>query len=253
MDSLGIKIVNSSLGYSTGFDDPTENYDPLEINGASSPITQAAQIASEERGILVVVSAGNEGNQDFQYLSVPADAKDVLTVGSCTTSNQAKMSFSSIGSPSLPYVKPDVCCYSVGGTSFSAPVITGLAAAIKQYDGSLNNLEILEILKKSSHLYPYANNYIGYGVPDGEKILSLLENPESVVWDAEIREVVGDLSLFEAQGLKKTTVFHKKNDILVLEEEIIDSENDEFIVARPAGTKRSTIAINGKVWEIFWQ
>ena len=253
MDSLGIKIVNSSLGYSTGFDDPNENYDPLEIDGKTAPITQAAQIAAQEKGMLIVVSAGNDGGKDFKILSVPADAKDVFTVGSCTTGNSKKMSFSSIGSDQIPYVKPDVCCYSLGGTSFSAPIITGIAAAIKQSQPGLNNFEIMDMIRKSSHLYPFANNYLGYGVPNSEKILQLLDDPEMVVWDSEEMEVVGDLAAFESSGLNKLTVYHKRNEFMVIEEQEINADDGEFIIARPAGTRRSTLEIKGKVWEIIWQ
>jgi len=62
MDSLGVRLINTSLGYAQGFTDPNENYQISEMDGKTSVISRAAQIAADKKGILLVVSAGNEGD-----------------------------------------------------------------------------------------------------------------------------------------------------------------------------------------------
>ena len=47
------------------------------MNGTTSFIARGAQIASE-KGIIVVVAAGNEGNQTWKYIVTPADNEKVL-------------------------------------------------------------------------------------------------------------------------------------------------------------------------------
>ena len=54
-DSLGVDIINSSLGYTT-FDDPTMSYAPTDMDGATTVISKSAQMAAD-RGILTVSSA----------------------------------------------------------------------------------------------------------------------------------------------------------------------------------------------------
>lgn len=253
MDSLGIKIINSSLGYSTGFDNPEENYIPEDIDGKTSPITQAAQIAAEEKGILLILAAGNEGNSDFKVISVPADSKDVLTVGATTFTTLKKMSFSSIGSGQMAYAKPDIAVYSRSGTSFTAPVITGLAACMKQYNPELSNQGIIDIIQRSSHLYPYPNNFVGYGVPDSEKIVKLLKNPATVVSDSEFIEAMENMVILSSQK-DSGLLYHKKDSLLVLEEVEISEKNSNgsFLIERFPGAVFTTFTDREKVVEIKW-
>jgi serine protease AprX len=58
-DSLGVDIINSSLGYST-FDPGENDYAPSDLDGQTGVVTQAALFAAR-KGILVVNSAGNAG------------------------------------------------------------------------------------------------------------------------------------------------------------------------------------------------
>ncbi|HBF95578.1 MAG TPA: peptidase S8 and S53 subtilisin kexin sedolisin, partial [Porphyromonadaceae bacterium] len=66
-DSIGIDLINSSLGY-TAFDDTTLNYKPESLDGKTSFMTLAANRAYE-KGMILVTSAGNEGNKPWQKIS----------------------------------------------------------------------------------------------------------------------------------------------------------------------------------------
>lgn len=248
----GVSIVNSSIGYSVNFDDPNENYKPTDIDGKSSAITRAANIASKEKGMLLVVSAGNNGLTDFQVVSVPADAENVLTVGGCSNLHNKKLSFSSIGSELMDYPKPDVCVFHLGGTSFSAPVIAGLAACIKQYNPSFNNFEIMDIIRKASNLYPFANNYVGYGVPDSGKIIELMKNPDAKVWDSkEIKAGLNYLEL-DAGRATKAVLYHKSNSIIVLEEVELQVQDGKFLISQLNGAKQTTVSFGDEIYEVIW-
>jgi serine protease AprX len=70
-DSVGVDIINSSLGYSD-FDDASTSHTYADLDGNTTIITRAADIAAS-KGILVVTSAGNEGVSQWKYISAPAD------------------------------------------------------------------------------------------------------------------------------------------------------------------------------------
>ena len=78
-DSVGADIINSSLGY-TEFDDTTQNHTYSDMNGNTTVISKAANWAAE-KGILVVNSAGNSGNNNWKYIGAPADAPKILSIG----------------------------------------------------------------------------------------------------------------------------------------------------------------------------
>ncbi len=61
MDSIGVDITSSSLGYSYGFEDYGEvSYTYEDMDGKTTIVTKAAELAFD-RGIVVITSAGNEG------------------------------------------------------------------------------------------------------------------------------------------------------------------------------------------------
>lgn len=175
MHKQGVRVVNSSLGYADKFDDKKENYEVTEMDGNTAAISKAAQIATEEKGMLLVISAGNLGHTAWKVVSAPADAKGVISVGATHITEWKKATYSSIGPSYNPFLKPNVSSLSSNGTSFSSPVIAGLAACLWQRDTSLTNKQLKKIIEQSSHLYPYGNNYLGYGVPNAKKALAIID------------------------------------------------------------------------------
>ncbi|MDX9694849.1 MAG: S8 family serine peptidase [Bacteroidales bacterium] len=191
-DSAGADIINTSLGYSV-FDDPSQNYTYSDMDGNTAFITKAADIASS-KGILVVVSAGNEGNTSWKYISAPADGDSVLAVGAIDRYG-AYVTFSSQGPTSDGRTKPNVAAMGyqttvqdifgqvvVGnGTSYSAPIITGLSACLWQAIPNLTNLELIERIEQSSNNYLNPDNFLGYGIPDFARAanLSTINQPVS--------------------------------------------------------------------------
>lgn len=175
-DSVGVDVINSSLGYNT-FTDPVMDYTYEDLNGDAAVVSIAATIASE-KGILIVSSAGNEGSKTWKYLTAPSDAFNSLVVGSVTAALE-RSSFSSIGPTADGRLKPDVMALgtsavvgkvdgSVGfnnGTSFSSPQIAGLAAGVWQANRNLTVIELITRLQNSGTNSSLPSNSMGFGVP----------------------------------------------------------------------------------------
>ena len=190
-DSIGADIINSSLGYYT-FDDSSQNHTYKDMNGTTTIVTQAANIAFS-KGILVVASAGNEANDSWKYIIAPADGDKVLSVGAIDQ-NLKRAPFSSVGPSSDGDIKPNIVAmgynnvvqtYNGGvqfssGTSLAAPVISGLAASLWQAFPEMKNSDIFKAIEKSSSQYNSPDSLIGYGIPDFLKAYKILENYRNV-------------------------------------------------------------------------
>lgn len=190
-DSVGVDIISSSLGYNT-FDDPAEDHQLSQLDGHTTVITKAAQLAAR-KGILVVNSAGNNFNdKSWPNVVFPCDADSILAVGA-TNLDRSKAGFSAVGPTFDGRIKPDVASLGVGiivnssgndlsgasGTSYSAPFVAGLAAGLWQLDTTLTNIELLNFIKQSSHLYCAPNNSIGYGIPNYSIAAELIKGRKS--------------------------------------------------------------------------
>lgn len=196
LDSLGIDVISTSLGYIT-FDDPQMNHTYADLDGNTSPITVGSEIAAS-RGILCVVSAGNNGANDFPYISPPSDGENSLTIGAVDAYGE-KAYFSSVGPTSDGRVKPDVMAHGHGvtvaspgegsyydgsGTSYACPVLAGMATCLWQANKHLPASAIRDALRQSSSNYSNPNNDYGYGIPDfmlALQSLSVDENAGSVI------------------------------------------------------------------------
>jgi subtilisin family serine protease len=250
---MGIKLVNSSLGYTDSFDRKKENHHKSEVDGKSSMITKAAEAAAQ-KGMLLIIAAGNDGGNKWETLSLPADAEHVLTVGATDLAEWAKMGYSSIGNGKLGYIKPDVVCFAGNGTSYAAPIITGLAACIWQFDSTLSNLEIIDLIQSASHLADVPNNYLGYGVPNAQKIVQELKgNPSNST--TEKRQVSANVLDLTTEDIMRLVYYHKSRNQIVQSSGVMRRGNKEasFIIERPKGTNFTTISYKDQfLLEIEW-
>ncbi|WP_299123628.1 S8 family serine peptidase [uncultured Winogradskyella sp.] len=177
-DSLGVDMINTSLGYRV-FDNANYDYTPADMNGQTTYITRGASIASE-KGILVVVSAGNAGATAWQTVGAPADSPDVLSIGAVNADGNY-VSFSSQGSTAqVGYQKPDVVArggsaYVVdqnntitqnNGTSFSGPILCGGIASLWQAIPDASPTEVMNYVRQSASQFNSPDDFLGYGIPD---------------------------------------------------------------------------------------
>lgn len=188
-DSLGVDLINTSLGYST-FDNPAYSYTPADMDGQTTFISKGANIATE-KGMLVVVSAGNSGTSStWNIVSAPSDA-NVFTVGAVNAAGN-HASFSSRGPNADGIIKPDGMALGVNaavvatnntigtanGTSFSSPIMAGAIACLWQAFPEKSNLEIMQIVRESASRFNNPSQEMGYGIPNFELALSSLETSE---------------------------------------------------------------------------
>jgi subtilisin family serine protease len=247
-------LVNTSLGYAKGFTNPEENYQPSQMDGHTSLISRAAQLAADKKGMLIIVSAGNEGDdRSWRIISTPADAEGVIAVGATNSRLWNRIGYSSIGPEKLPYLKPNVSCFSLYGTSLAAPVITGFAACLMQANPKLSNRQIRELIEKSSHLYPYGNNFVGYGVPQASRALALLRGQSLPATAREVKATGNKIVLTLPTTEPLVSVFRKKDATHVLQQEAVKPTRGQLTLHRQASEHFTTVDLKSEVIEVIWQ
>ena len=180
-DSMGVNIISTSLGYYR-FDSPAFNLAYSDLDGKTTRCARASLIAAR-KGILIVTAAGNEGNKDWHYITTPADADSILTVGA-VDNNGYLAGFSSRGPSSDNRVKPDVCAMGYttcvvkaatgeltvkSGTSFACPLVAGMASSLWSALPDADAMDIRERILRSADRYDTPDNSYGYGIPDAWK------------------------------------------------------------------------------------
>jgi serine protease AprX len=188
-DSSGVDLISTSLGY-YDFDDASMNYTKAQLDGNTTVITRAAQMAAD-RGIIVVCSAGNEGANAWRTLSAPADAPDVVAVGNVNAQGIRAVT-SSTGPSADNRIKPDLATLgqsvavisgngntvSVSGTSVATPSITSLMAGVWQRYPQLSAKEVVALVKGTASQANNPDNEIGYGVPNFKAVVNFHERVE---------------------------------------------------------------------------
>lgn len=250
MEKEGVRLVNISLGYAKGYQNSTENYTPEDMNG-SSMIARAVDHAFYEKDMLVVVAAGNEGNdKKWRVLSTPGDAKGALTVGATKLKVWDRMDYSSIGPEFLNYTKPDISCYSSYGTSYATPIITGLAACVMELYPELSAKEIKEAILSAGNLYPYGNNHLGQGVPQISRLLKVLDKEEVV--RPELVSTQKHTYVRAGNKGDLMAVYHKKDRSRVILREISRIKNNSVKIWREKDADFTTVLIGKMAFEIDW-
>jgi len=187
-DSAGVDMISTSLGYAN-FDNAAYNHSYAQRNGNTAMITIAADLAAK-KGILVVVAAGNSGNNttDLKYVACPADADSVLTIGSINVNGSIALS-SSWGPNGAGLLKPNVVAVgdnavianlitgnpaTGSGTSYACPNMAGLVACFWQAFPEFSNMQIIDAVQRCASKSSNPDFRFGYGIPDFKKGIVLL-------------------------------------------------------------------------------
>lgn len=187
-DSAGVDVINSSLGYYE-FDDTQMNHTYADMNGNETRVTRGANIAAT-RGILVFASAGNEGNDSWKYIIAPSDGEKVIAVGAVNR-DSIPAGFTSFGPAFGGEIKPNVSAIGwntwlqrsdgslgyLNGTSFSSPVMAGMAACLWQAFPYASAAEVKYALEWSAHLYENPDSLVGFGIPEYGKSFIFTDEP----------------------------------------------------------------------------
>ena len=181
-EALGADISSSSLGY-------LDWYSYCDMDGNTAITTIGVDIASS-LGMLCVTSAGNWGssppNEDpcqiplEHYISAPADADSVISVGAVNSSGEIAY-FSSRGPSYDGRVKPEVCAMGVGvvgvqvgsqdnistiysGTSASCPLVSGAAAIIMSARPDWTAMQVRHAILSTASINSSPDTVKGYGI-----------------------------------------------------------------------------------------
>ncbi len=209
-DSVGVDVVSSSLGYHD-FDDDSMDYTHNDLDGRTAISSRAAEIAAS-KGMLIIISAGNSGDDDWEKITPPADARDILAVGATTFTGEIA-SFSSIGNTADGRVKPDVTAMGVSvalqapkggfdesnGTSYAAPIVAGSVACLRQAFPGVRNTDILNAVRIGSQDYFEPTQFAGYGLVNCDGAYAILEGLRKLQ--------LGELFLYPKLLSEKSIVF----------------------------------------------
>lgn len=174
----GARVINLSLG-----------------GKESTAVAQAAIDYAYAKGVVIVVAAGNDG-ADVSKFGITGSDK-VLTVAAtgfddqrAVFSNYGKISVAAPGLDILSlrarrtdtmlgiegakytaggaFVGDDKRYYRASGTSFSAPLVSGLASLMIANDPSLTNKQVMNIIKSTARDVgtPGVDQFTGYGLID---------------------------------------------------------------------------------------
>jgi subtilisin family serine protease len=179
----GARVINISVG-----------------DKGTTAVEQAAVDYAYSKGAVIVVAAGNEGVELKDYGIAGSDK--VLTVAATginderlVYSNWGKISVAAPGhdilslrarrtdlildvegakySAGAAYVGGDKRYYRAGGTSFAAPMVSGLASLMFANDPSLTNRQVMNIIRSTARdiEIPGVDQYTGYGIIDARAAL----------------------------------------------------------------------------------
>jgi subtilisin family serine protease len=193
-DSIGVEVTSTSLVY-RGYDSPYPSWTWEDMDGGTTLITRAADMAAA-KGIIVVNSAGNNGPSlvpGQNTLGAPADGDSVIAVGALDQQG-VRAGFSSVGptTDNPPRVKPDVMAPGVAvwcasafdpvgytntfqGTSFACPLVAGVAALLLQANPDATPADVISAMRQTASQAGAPDNLNGWGTLNATAAHNLLQ------------------------------------------------------------------------------
>jgi len=181
MESKGVDVVSSSLGYTTFDDGRGYSYSRGDFDGRTA-VTSKAAVAAARKGVVVVNSMGNGGNRVGSIIA-PADADSIIAAGAVNYSG-VLASFSSIGPTNDGRIKPDVVAPGVSiyvasssgpsvygrasGTSFSCPLTAGVAALVLSAHPEFTPMQVIDAIRNTASRANRPDNLYGWGIVNAE-------------------------------------------------------------------------------------
>lgn len=173
----GVKIINLSVGFERDCDGTC--YLSKYINDVWA-----------QTKILFVAAVGNNDKDGRQtQVHCPACASEAVTVGGVSRDGETKAHFNSKGH--IHINKPNILTSGFGGivspvyftpfqgSSFAAPVITGIMCTLVSYIGNMDKLR-MRMYETASPLKNLASADQGFGVLDLPKLLEVLSNEKGI-------------------------------------------------------------------------
>ncbi|MBO0938723.1 S8 family serine peptidase [Fibrella sp. HMF5335] len=268
-DSTGADVINSSLGYTT-FDNPADNHTVADLTGTKTLVSRAATWAAET-GMVVVNSAGNEGGSIWNYIAAPADSPAILSIGAIDQAG-ALARFSSIGPTADGRIKPDLVALGVStvlgvpngaitrgnGTSFSSPLVAGLATGFWQAFPRLTASQVRDLLRQSGSQADRPDNQFGYGIPSftkaaqimtGQLAFSVYPNPFTsadrlqIQWQEVSNNTPVDIRLTDLSGRVLTQQRFGPGQSLSLSSHPLNLQAGLYLLTLSAGNQQRTIRV----------
>jgi thermitase len=184
VDDFGVQIINMSFGLAS-------NPESLE---------EAVDYAVAQ-GVIMIAAVGNDGTGTLYF---PAAYENVIGVGS--VNNDKSLSDVSQRNSSVFVTAPgsDVISLNIGGgyrtdsgTSFAAPLVTGIVAILKQIDSTLDVEDIKSLLAATAEdLWGDGYSiYFGHGLVDVQALMEVMLSgfiPGDINSDGEVdgRDIV---------------------------------------------------------------
>lgn len=209
-DSVGSDIISVSLGYLDYFDNDDMRLSYSQMDGRTCRSSIAATIAAR-KGMIVCAAQGNEGNDDWKYLDTPADADSILAVGSVSSVGKVSV-FSSYGPTADGRVKPDICTMGEGtavvnaytdyvirgsGTSFATPIAAGMVACLWQALPHLNNIELMNEIRRTASKSSSPDDRYGYGIANAYAVYQQNQQPTDI---KHISATAQDVQFYDILG-----------------------------------------------------
>jgi subtilisin family serine protease len=215
-EGLGADIVSGSLGY-TEFDDSSSNYTYEDMDGNTAISTLGIKHAAY-LGVLCVYAMGNSGNDAWHYISAPADADSIISVGAVDISNNIA-GFSSFGPSYDGRIKPEVVALGVSnfvadayggysswgsGTSYATPLVAAASAVVLSAHPEWSAMEVREALMMTAdrNEEPSIDRY-GYGLIDA---VAAINYTQSTIIEENIVETNRIISAYPNPFNPTTTI-----------------------------------------------